>query len=169
MKNSINLNYEDNYIRSILENTKSIAIIGLSSSWNRPSYFVAKYLIDRGYKIFPVNPKESGKKILGQHVYSNISKIKEKIDMIDIFRKSSEIDQFASECIKANPNFLWLQIGVVNKKLATLAKKNKIKIVMNRCPKIEYSRLSGELGWAGINSGNMINKRRIIRPIITKS
>jgi len=169
MKNSINLNYEDNYIRSILENTKSIAIIGLSSSWNRPSYFVAKYLIDRGYKIFPVNPKESGKKILGQHVYSNISKIKEKIDMIDIFRKSSEIDQLASECIKVNPNFLWLQIGVVNKKLATLAKKNKIKIVMNRCPKIEYSRLSGELGWAGINSGNMINKRRIIRPIITKS
>jgi len=167
MKNSIKLNYEDNYIRSILDNTKTIAMIGLSPSWNRPSYFVAKYLIDRGYKIFPINPKISGKKILGQYVYSKVSEIKEKIDMIDIFRKSADIDQFSDECIHAKPKFIWLQIGIINKNLAILAKKHKIKIVMNRCPKIEYSRLSGELGWAGINSGSMINKRRIIRPINT--
>jgi len=139
-------------------------MIGLSPSWNRPSYFVAKYLIDRGYKIFPINPKASGKKILGQYVYTKVSEIKEKIDMIDIFRKSSDIDLFANECIYAKPKFIWLQIGIVNKNLAILAKKNKIKIVMNRCPKIEYSRLSGELGWAGINSGTIINKRRIIKP-----
>jgi len=141
-------------------------MIGLSSSWNRPSYFVAKYLLDRGYKIYPVNPKEAGKKILGQKVYESLNKIREKIDMVDVFRKSSEIDKFTNSIINLNPDSIWLQIGIINHNLAKLAKNNKIDIVMDRCPKIEYSRLSGELGWAGINSGNIINKRRIIRPIL---
>ena len=84
--------YEDHYIRSILDNTKTIAMIGLSSSWQRPSYFVAKYLLDRGYKIFPVNPREAGKTILNQKVYSSVSEINENIDMVDIFRKSIDVD-----------------------------------------------------------------------------
>ena len=158
--------YEDNYIRNILENTKTIAMIGLSSSWQRPSYFVAKYLLDRGYKIFPVNPREAGKTILKQKVYSNLSEIKEKIDMVDIFRKTSDVNYIIDDIIKTKPSTIWLQIGIINLYAEKLAKSNKINIIMDRCPKIEYSRLSGELGWAGINSGIFYNKRRIIRPII---
>ena len=158
--------YEDHYIRSILDNTKTIAMIGLSSSWQRPSYFVAKYLLDRGFKIFPVNPREAGKTILSQKVYSSVSEINENIDMVDIFRKSSDIDLIIDDVIKTQPKTIWLQIGVINFNAEKLAKKNKINMVMNKCPKIEYGRLSGELGWAGINSGVFLNKRRVIRPII---
>ena len=166
MKNKLTCNYEDQYIRNILDKTKNIAMIGLSSSWQRPSYFVAKYLLDRGYKVFPVNPKEAGKKILNQKVYSSILEINEKIDMVDIFRKSSDIDILTNDILKIKPSTIWLQIGVINCKIDTLAKKHKINVVMDRCPKIEYSRLSGELGWAGINSGTFYNKRRIIRSIM---
>ena len=158
--------YEDHYIKSILDNTKTIAMIGLSSSWQRPSYFVAKYLLDRGFKIFPVNPREAGKTILSQKVYSSVSEIKEKIDMVDIFRKSNDVELLIDDVINIKPSTIWLQIGVINFKAEKLAKKNKINIVMNKCPKIEYGRLSGELGWAGINSGVFLNKRRVIRPII---
>ncbi len=166
MNININLHYSDRVISSVLYKTKTIAIIGLSSSWNRPSYFVAKYLIDRGYKIYPINPKEVGKKILGQKVYSNITEIKDKIDMVDVFRKSSDIDKIIEDILACNPQFIWLQIGVINNKLAKVAANKNIPIIMNRCPKIEYSRLSGELGWGGINSGNIVNKRRIIKPVV---
>ena len=166
MNININLDYSDRVISSVLYKTKTIAIIGLSSSWNRPSYFVAKYLIDRGYKIYPINPKEAGKKILGQKVYSNITEIKDKIDMVDVFRKSSDIDKIIEDILACNPQFIWLQIGVINNKLAKVAANKNIPIIMNRCPKIEYSRLSGELGWGGINSGNIVNKRRIIKPVV---
>ena len=161
-----NIIYEDHYIKSILDNTKSIAMIGLSSSWQRPSYFVAKYLLDRGYKVYPVNPREAGKKILNQKVYSSVSEINENIDMVDIFRKSNDVDLIIDDIIKIKPSTIWMQIGVINFKAAKLAKINKIDVVMNKCPKIEYGRLSGELSWAGINSGVFHNKRRIIRPII---
>ena len=167
MNININLDYSDSVISSVLYKTKTIAMIGLSSSWNRPSYFVAKYLIDRGYKIYPINPKEAGKKILGQKVYSNITEIKDKIDMVDVFRKSSDIDKIIEDILACNPQFIWLQIGVINNKLAKVAANKNIPIIMNRCPKIEYSRLSGELGWGGINSGNIVNKRRIIKPVVT--
>ncbi len=166
MNININIEYSDRVISSVLNKTKTIAMIGLSSSWNRPSYFVAKYLIDRGYKIYPVNPKESGKKILGQRVYSNITAIKDKIDMVDVFRKSSDIDNIIEDILACNPKFIWLQIGVINNKLAKIANNKNIPIIMNKCPKIEYSRLSGELGWGGINSGNIVNKRRIIKPVV---
>jgi len=161
-----NIIYEDHYIKSILDNTKSIAMIGLSSSWQRPSYFVAKYLLDRGYKVYPVNPREASKKILNQKVYSSISEINENIDMVDIFRKSNDVDLIIDDIIKIKPSTIWMQIGVINFKAAKLAKINNIDVVMNKCPKIEYGRLSGELSWAGINSGVFHNKRRIIRPII---
>ena len=159
MNININLDYSDSVISSVLYKTKTIAIIGLSSSWNRPSYFVAKYLIDRGYKIYPINPKEAGKKILGQKVYSNITEIKDKIDMVDVFRKSSDIDKIIEDILACNPQFIWLQIGVINNKLAKVAANKNIPIIMNRCPKIEYSRLSGELGWGGINSGIITSKK----------
>ena len=166
MLKSEDIIYEDHYIRSILDKTKAIAMIGLSSSWQRPSYFVAKYLLDRGFKVFPVNPREAGKTILSQKVYSSVSEINENIDMVDIFRKSTDVDLIIDDVIKTKPSTIWLQIGVINFNAKKLAKKNKINIVMNKCPKIEYGRLSGELGWAGINSGVFLNKRRVIRPII---
>ena len=96
--------YEDHYIRSILDNTKTIAMIGLSSSWQRPSYFVAKYLLDRGYKVYPVNPREAGKKILNQKVYSSVSEINKNIDMVDIFRKSNDVDLIIDDIIKIKPS-----------------------------------------------------------------
>jgi len=166
MTNNKSIIYEDEYIRDILNNTKNIAMIGLSSSWQRPSYFVAKYLLDRGYKIFPVNPKEAGKKILNQKVYSSLLEIKERVDMVDIFRKSSDVDFLIDDILNITPNTIWLQIGVINYKINDVAKKNNINIIMDRCPKIEYSRLSGELGWAGINSGTFYNKRRMIKSIM---
>lgn len=166
MQNNKTIIYDDQYIRDILDKTKNIAMIGLSSSWQRPSYFVAKYLLDRGYKIFPINPKEAGKKILNQKVYSNILEIKEQIDMVDVFRKSSDVDFLIDDILKCSPTTIWLQIGVINYKIQNIAEKNNINIVMDRCPKIEYCRLSGELGWAGINSGTFYNKRRIIKSIM---
>jgi predicted CoA-binding protein len=166
MQNNKTIIYDDQYIRDILDKTKNIAMIGLSSSWQRPSYFVAKYLLDRGYKIFPVNPKEAGNKILNQKVYSNILEIKEQIDMVDVFRKSSDVDFLIDDILKCSPTTIWLQIGVINYKIQNIAEKNNINIVMDRCPKIEYCRLSGELGWAGINSGTFYNKRRIIKSIM---
>lgn len=166
MKNNKTIIYDDQYIRDILDKTKNIAMIGLSSSWQRPSYFVAKYLLDRGYKIFPINPKEAGKKILNQKVYSNILEIKEQIDMVDVFRKSSDVDFLIDDILQCSPATIWLQLGVINDKIQNIAKRNNINIVMDRCPKIEYCRLSGELGWAGINSGTFYNKRRIIKSIM---
>ena len=166
MQNNKTIIYDDQYIRDILDKTKNIAMIGLSSSWQRPSYFVAKYLLDRGYKIFPVNPKEAGNKILNQKVYSNILEIKEHIDMVDVFRKSSDVDFLIDDILKCSPTTIWLQIGVINYKIQNIAEKNNINIVMDRCPKIEYCRLSGELGWAGINSGTFYNKRRRIKSIM---
>ena len=157
--------YDDQYIINILQRTKTIAIIGLSSNWNRPSYFVAKYLIDRGYKIFPVNPHQKGNTILGKEVFSSLEEIKETIDMVDIFRSGKEVLGLVKEALKIKAKTIWMQIGVSNKEAEKLCKRKGVEIVMNRCPKIEYCRLSGELGWAGINSGLFHNKRRIIKPI----
>ena len=129
-------------------------------------YLDVEAALARSQSKLGIIPKEAGKKILNQKVYSSILEINEKIDMVDIFRKSSDIDILTNDILKIKPSTIWLQIGVINCKIDTLAKKNKINVVMDRCPKIEYSRLSGELGWAGINSGTFYNKRRIIRSIM---
>ena len=165
MNSKILTEYDDKFITNILQQTKNIAMVGLSSDWNRPSYFVAKYLTDRGYNIFPVNPKEKNNYILGKKVYSNLNEIKNKIDMVDIFRNSEAALGIVKEAINLKPNTIWMQIGIINLKAEKLAKENNITVVMNRCPKIEFCRLSGELGWAGINTGLFTNKRKITRPI----
>ena len=165
MNSNILTEYDDKFIINILQQTKNIAMVGLSSDWNRPSYFVAKYLTDRGYNIFPVNPKEKNKHILGKRVYSNLNEIENSIDMVDIFRNSEGALEIVKEAIDLKPSTIWMQIGIINQKAEQIAKKNRIKVIMNRCPKIEFCRLSGELGWAGINSGLFSNKRNIVRPI----
>ena len=161
------LDHSETYLKNILKKVKTIALVGASPNENRDSFKVMRHLIKNGYKVFPVNPNESGKKILGQKCFNSLENIQTKIDMVDVFRKSSEIDKIIEDILACNPQFIWLQIGVINNKLAKVAANKNIPIIMNRCPKIEYSRLSGELGWGGINSGNIINKRRIIKPVAT--
>lgn len=163
MRCNLEIRYEDSFIKEILSNTRTIAVVGLSDNEFRPSFFAAKYLLSKGYKIIPVNPKTKKKKILNQKVYSSLKEIIEKPDMVDIFIKSKNVLPFVKDAIEKKVNTIWLQLGVINQEACLLAKKAKINFIMNRCPKIEYARLSGELGWAGINSQVFSNKKLFIK------
>jgi uncharacterized protein len=153
--------YDDGYIRGILNTVKTIAMIGISPKDNRPSYFAFKYLLERGYRMIPVNPGQTGKEILGQKVYARLADIPDPIDMVDIFRAS----QFAMPVVKEalelrpKPRVIWMQLTVRDDAAAKLAEQAGIKVVMNRCPKIEYGRLSSEIGWIGVNSRMLSSKR----------
>jgi predicted CoA-binding protein len=139
--------YDDAYIRGILNTVKSIAMIGASNKDIRPSYFVFKYLLERGYNMIPVNPGLAGKELLGRRIYATLTDIPEPIDMIDIFRASQYALPIVREALALNPRpqVIWMQIGVRDDEAAKLAEDNGLKVVMNRCPKIEYGRLSSEL------------------------
>ena len=158
-----NIYYADDYIKKILLTTKSIAIVGLSDKENRPSYFAAKYLKNRGYKIIPVNPVTNKKTILGEKVYKTISEIEFIPDMIDLFVKKEKILAFVKEAIKIKTKTIWIQIGLIDKESEKIANTANINFIMNRCPKIEYAKFSGELGWAGINSNVISNNRNQIK------
>ena len=153
--------YPDSYIRGILNTAKTIAMVGISPKENRPSYFAFKYLIERGYHMIPVNPGQAGKEILGQKVYAKLADIPEPVDMVDIFRAS----QFAMPVVKEalamtpRPRVIWMQLGVRDDDAAKLAEDAGLKVVMNRCPKIEYGRLSSEISWMGVNSRTLSSKR----------
>ena len=139
--------YDDSYIRGILNTVKTIAMVGISPKDNRPSYFAFKYLQERGYRMIPVNPGQAGKEILGQKVYAKLSDIPEPIDMVDIFRASQFVMPVVHEALtlKPRPGVIWMQLSVRNDEAAALAEAAGLKVVMNRCPKIEYGRLSGEI------------------------
>ena len=154
--------YADSYIRDILRNVRNIAMVGASTNWKRPSNFAMKYLIDKGYRVFPVNKNSVGDQIYGQTVYPNLMSIKENMDMIDIFRPSIEAPQLVEEAIKIGAKVFWMQFGLRNDEAAEMAEDAGMKVVMNRCPKIEYSRLFGELGWSGFNTGVISVKRKRI-------
>ena len=154
--------YDDLYLRRILRDTKTIAMVGLSANWNRPSYFAAKYLLDRGYKVMPVNPAAKGQEILGQKVYGSLDELPVKADMVDIFRNSEAAGPITDEAIKHGAKVVWMQIGVVNEAAAGRAEDAGLKVVMNRCPKIEHSRLSGTIEWHGIASGVITSKKRAL-------
>ncbi len=160
MYNKNDLKYEDDYLRDILSSVKTIAIVGLSGDENRPSFFAAKYLQIRGFKIIPINPITKKKYILKEKVFSNLLDLNIVPDMVDIFISSKKVLPFVEDAIKIKTNTIWLQLGVVNKEAETKVKKANINFVMDRCPKIEYARLSGELGWSGINS-NLISSKKI--------
>ena len=153
------LKYEDEFLREILSTTKTIAMIGLSPDDNRPSKFAAKYLQMKGYKIIPINPITKRKYILKEKVYSSLLDLNFKPDMVDIFIKSQKILPIINDALHIRPRTIWLQIGVINKTAERKVKNANIKFVMDRCPKIEYARLSGELGWGGINSGIISSKK----------
>lgn len=152
--------YTDAYLRAVLGSARSVAVVGLSSNWNRPSYFVGKYLQAKGYRILPVNPREAGKEILGIPVAASLEYLGESPDMVDIFRNSEAAGPITDEAIAAGATSVWMQIGVRNDEAAARAEAAGLKVVMNRCPKIEYSRLFGELSWGGFNSKVISSKRR---------
>ncbi|MTI46167.1 hypothetical protein JM93_00184 [Roseibium hamelinense] len=153
--------YSDTYIRQILDEVKTIAMIGASANNVRPSYFVLKYMLAKDYEVWPVNPGQAGKEILGQTVYASLADLPKVPDMIDIFRNSDAAAQIVDDIIatKSLPKVIWMQLSVRNDEAAKRAEDAGIKVVMDRCPKIEYGRLSGEIGWAGVNSRTVSSRR----------
>jgi uncharacterized protein len=153
--------YPDSYIRGILITVKTIALVGASINEIRPSYFVFKYLLERGFHMIPVNPGHAGKESLGQRIYARLTDIPEPIDMIDIFRPAEFALGLVQEALelKARPQVIWMQLGIHNDEAAALAEANGIKVVMNRCPKIEYGRLSSEIAWMGVNTRTISAKK----------
>jgi predicted CoA-binding protein len=154
--------YTDAYLRAILKSVRVIAMVGASPHWNRPSYFAMKYLQDKGYRVIPVNPQALGQEILGEKVYGDLSEVPEKIDMVDIFRRSDAAPALVDQAIAKGAKIVWMQLGVRNDAAAAKAETAGLRVVMNRCPKIEYSRLNGELAWSGVNTGIISSKRRKI-------
>jgi predicted CoA-binding protein len=156
--------YSDAYIRDILANHRTIAMVGASPNTSRPSYFAMKYLKAKGFRVIPINPAQTGKEILGEKVYASLADIKEKVDIVDIFRNSEAALPLTREAIDIGAKVVWMQLGVRNDEAARLAEEAGLKVVMNRCPKIEYGRLSGELNWAGVNSRMLSSKRPLLGP-----
>ncbi len=154
-------NYPDSYIRGILNTVKTIAMVGISPKDNRPSYFAFKYLQERGYRMIPVNPGQAGKEILGQKVHARLADIPEPVDMVDIFRGSQYAPGIVDEALamQPQPRVIWMQLTVRSDQAAAKAEAAGMKVVMNRCPKIEYGRLSSELSWMGVNSRTLTSKK----------
>ncbi len=154
-------NYDDNYIRGILNGVKSIAMVGASPVNVRPSYFAFKYLAQRGYDMIPVNPGQLGKSLLGKPFVASLRDIGHPIDMVDIFRNSSHIMPVVDEALTLAtlPRIIWMQLGARDDAAAAKAEAAGIKVVMNRCPKIEYGRLSSEISWMVVNSRTLSSKR----------
>ncbi len=154
--------YSEDYIRGILREVQTIAMVGASPNWNRPSYFAMKYLQAKGYRVIPVNPREAGKDILGEKVYASLAEIPVKVDMVDCFRNSEAIPPIADDAIRIGAKVLWMQLGVRHDEAAAKAEAAGLKVVMNRCPKIEYGRLSLEIGWMGVNT-RVISAKKLRR------
>ena len=154
-------NYPDSYIRGILNTVKTIAMVGISPKDNRPSYFAFKYLLEHGYRMIPVNPGLAGGELLGQKVYARLADIPEPVDMVDIFRAAPYAVGIVEEALalQPRPRVVWMQLGIRNDAAAALAEANGLKVVMNRCPKIEWGRLSSEISWMGVNSRTISSKR----------
>jgi O-acetylhomoserine (thiol)-lyase len=150
--------YTDAKIRRILSTVRTIAMVGASTNWNRPSYFVMKYLQGKGYRVIPVNPSAAGQNLQGEHVYASLRDIPDRIDMVDIFRPSDEAPPIVEDAVAIGAQVVWMQLGIRNDEAATRAEAAGIEVIMNRCPKIEFGRLGGELSWSGVNSGIIHNR-----------
>jgi uncharacterized protein len=158
--------YSDPYIAGILGSARTIAMVGASAGTNRPSYFAMKYLLGKGYRVIPVNPTLTGKEILGQRVYASLAEVPGPVDIVDIFRNSAAALEVVREAVRLKDalsiKVVWMQLGVRNDDAAAEAEAAGLQVVMNRCPKIEYGRLSGEIGWAGVNAGTISAKRPLL-------
>ena len=144
-------------LRRILRTCRTIAVVGLSNEWHRPSYFAAKYMQQHGYRIIPVNPRYA--EVLGERCYASLSDIAEKVDLVDVFRRADDVLPIARQAIEIGARCLWQQIGLVNLDADRLVQDAGLDSVMNRCVKIEHARLFGGLHWAGVNTG-VISARR---------
>jgi uncharacterized protein len=153
--------YDDSYIRGILNTMKTIAMVGVSANTSRPSYFAFKYLLERGYHMIPVNPALGGQELLGRKVYARLSDIPEPVDMVDIFRAPRYGVAIVEEALALSPRpqVIWMQLGIRNDEAAKLAEASGLKVVMNRCPKIEYGRLSSEIAWMGVNTRTLTARK----------
>src|SRR5262249_34025438 len=153
--------YDDGYIRGILNTVKTVAMVGVSANTSRPSYFAFKYLHERGYRMIPVNPGLAGQELLGRKVYAKLADIPEPVDMVDIFRASRYAVGIVQEALALRPRLqvIWMQLGIRDDETAKLAEAAGLKVVMNRCPKIEYGRLSSEIAWMGVNTRTITAKK----------
>ncbi len=158
------LNYSDGYLRDILHAARTIAMVGASPYWNRPSYFAMKYLQVKGYRVIPVNPRAAGEEILGETCYTALAEVPGNIDMIDVFRGPEAAGAVMDEAIALKDakgiRVLWMQLGIRNDEAAARGEAAGLTVIMNRCPKIEYGRLHAELSWGGFNSRVISSKRR---------
>lgn len=146
-------------LRAILAGARTIAVVGLSANWHRPSFFAAKYMQDHGYRIIPVNPNYT--EVLGRRCVASLSEIGEPVDIVDCFRKSEEMEPLAREAVEIGARVLWMQLGVINDAAAQIARDAGLAVVINRCVKIEHARLMGGLNWAGVNTGVISARRQL--------
>ena len=155
--------YPDELIKSILRSSRHIAMVGASGNDMRPSYFAMKYLLDKGFRIRPVNPGLAGKKILNQEVYASLKDVPAPIDIVDIFRGAEFAPRIVAEALEERERLgikvVWMQLGIVSEEAAKLAEDAGLTVIMDRCPKIEYGRFCGELGWMGINRKVIDNRK----------
>ncbi len=153
--------YPDELIRSVLNSVRTIALVGASNNPARPSWIVTKYLGERGYEVFPINPGLAGKEILGRPVYARLAEVPVPVDMVEIFRNSQAAGPITDEALALDPppKVIWMQLSVRNDEAAERAEAQGVEVVMNRCPKIEYGRLSGEISWQGVNSRILSSKK----------
>ncbi|HEY1836568.1 MAG TPA: CoA-binding protein [Rhizomicrobium sp.] len=158
--------YSDDYIKSILRSSKVIAMVGASGNEMRPSYFAMKYLLDKGFKVIPINPGMVGKVILGQDVYASLKDVPAPVDIVDIFRASDAAPGIVREALVEKDSLglktIWMQLGVISEEAAALASEAGLNVVMDRCPKIEYGRLSGEISWLGVNRRTIDNRKPLL-------
>ncbi len=153
------LYYPDWQIRRILRDVDTIAMVGASTNWNRPSYFTMKYLQEKGYRVIPVNTRAAGEDLLGETVVASLKDIDVPVDMVDIFQRSDRVPPIVDEAIEIGAKVVWMQLTVRHDAAAKKAEDAGLTVIMDRCPKIEFGRLSGELGWSGINT-KVITSRR---------
>ena len=152
----------DQEIRQILDEVEVVAMVGASSSDVKASYFVLKYLLGKGYKVIPVNPRLAGKEIAGQKVYASLADIPVKVDLVDIFRNSEAAGAITDEAIAIGAKVVWMQLGVRNDQAAATARAAGLKVIMDRCVKMEYGRFSGEIGWLGYNTHRVTARAEVL-------
>ena len=158
------LAYGDDFLRSVLDRVKTVAMVGAKDDWNSAPYFVMKYLQKKGYRVIPVNPKLAGGDLLGERVYAALEEAPGPFEMVDVFRNSAAAGGVVDDALRLKEEkgvqVVWMQLGVQNHEAAARGAEGGLDIVMNRCPKIEYARLNGEIGWQGFNSGVLSSKLR---------
>lgn len=159
--------YPDELIVSILKSVHVIAMVGASADPVRASHFVMKYLQAKGYRVIPVNPSIAGQTLLGERIYASLREIPEQVDMVDIFRPAATVPPIIEDAISIGAKVVWMQLGIVNEEAARRAEEAGLTVIMNRCPKMEYGRLNGEMGWVGAPSRIIDNRKRNLAPSAT--